>query len=43
MTILTRKFDKIYLLKLSCKTTRHKFDAFLRRNSSFVFTPKEGT
>ena len=35
MTILTRKFNKIFLLKLSFKNSYVKLDAFSKRNGSF--------
>ena len=38
MTILTRKFKKIFLLK----KWRGKPDAFSRRNDSFIFPLKRG-
>ena len=37
MTILTRKFIKIFLLKLSYKNSCVNFDAFSRQNGSFIF------
>ena len=37
MTILARKFDKIFLLKKSSV----KFDVFLRLNGSFIFLQNE--
>ena len=44
MTILTRKFDKTFLLWLSYKNSYVKFDAFLRRKGEMVrfFLKKEG-
>ena len=36
MTILTQKFNKIFLLKMSYKKSCGKFDAFLRKNGSFI-------
>ena len=41
MTILTRKFDKIFLLKLSYKNSCVKFDTFSRRNGTLFFIKNE--
>ena len=41
MTILTRKFIKIFFLKLPYKNSCVKFDAFSRRNGSFFLSENE--
>ena len=41
MAILTRKFNKIFLLKLSFKNSCVKFDTFSRRNGTLFFLKNE--